>query len=904
MANNLQQEGLTSLDAPLGKRVASALSRRILRINGPCRVILVGLTSAPLVEALLNQACMVELAVLEQSALADMPAGVRAHVGADAWAEGFRSSDMVVASIEMQGRALDIPAHLLVLVARDLEPFPADLLEQASAHGWTLHTSVWTVADSSGEGFRSIAFSRCGVGLPTREAALQANLFALGAALVRVGEDVLVHAQHCGDAWKIFRQQSRCGWLGLAGSYPDHDVDQCEYASSSMEAAAGRELGMLLLSNVSASDELAADRLIAQADAAMKRGGRLVVELGTIDQSLLHGMELRLEEHGFLLDRAWMLRGEATSAIPMERVEVDLKQPLESQWADDGILVILAVKIGASSMVRTAPTDVPNILAFERDYDDPRVVDLIVLRGDRIASASARQRVALQILETASMHSADQGAAICVLLYDIEAVEQERREQILSLAEAYLEAQAKNPTVLRWQVSIAFVIARLEQGAARPAAAIAAYERVLSLDVLEFSPLLATKTVSAALSLGWLKFANGEVGPARGAWRRCVEEARRVALHGEWSEVLGDIEFPETFGLPEFAAVFDEASSAAAALRLSAEAPLRAGLAWDWANRSYLRQITDLHSSVEHQAAWNRELQAGKDWLDGQYRNLTTEVARLTADRSDLSDKNEGLYAAYRLAHSQAEEELERQRQVNIDVLAAYRLAHERAERRHALQKDRYGDLLATYRLSHQDGRRRVSAVYQELEDLRDRHCTLEKKYQEDIQRYADLLVHERASMDGLAAQKHRNYLGLLGAYHLAHRDAMSERVRYLDLVSAYGLASSRASHEIQRLECLLIEARSELAVLRKGLKVADEQQAGGPHERVALAADALVRVVRGSLHGRAVMGADSVAIATDLERITSVVERIPGRRALGSVVLGLYRFARMIFRAPRGEDR
>lgn len=866
--------------------VAEAMAGVVLRLQGPARIVLIGesLSAVMVARFLLAAGCEVELVVDEASALpAEASVGVAVHLGLVAWSAAGGWADVALvmhAPAEIPSHLLDLNVQSLLLVAPFGVAAPGRWWEMAASRGWALHSAAWVMHESI-DGHSTLALARQGVQLGSSTAVLQASLFALGAALVREGDDVLLHAPDTYGAWRIVLEQSRCGWLAVAESHSNAEVARSggHVVGASMDLYDGRPVDFLLASMPSSE---AVGRLLEQAARIVRRSGRLLIGWGGTDVAGWDEKCDQLETFGFAVDRAWLLRGGAQAA-PMSRVELDLSRPLASQWLGDDVLAVLAVRVDGARCVQLPDSDAPNIIAFQRDYHDASIVRLIVAMGHRIESSTLRRVIALRVLDEAPEGSADQGAALCVLLYDRSFMQSAGRPRILRMSEDYLDGRTLNPTAFRWKVSISFALGRLFQGEGRAEDAVRQYEYVLAQDVLQFSPLLGTKTTSAALSLGWLAFARRDLVSARQAWSRCLEEARRLANDSDWRDIVGDPARPETFGMPEFAAVMDEAATAAAALRLTAEVPLRSGLAWEWANRSWRQQIGELRREISRHLAWRDELQQGKDWLDAQYRHLTSEVARLSADRSSAFDQHERDVAACRLAQEQIEEALGHQRRLYADLLAAYRLARHDAEQRCSRQRQQYDDLLANYRLSHANAERQQNHLRDEYERLQAQHAGLLAERDQYRKSASDRLALEVRRV----AEHEARYQGLRSAYRLA-RVHSDERIallqdRYAGVLAAYGTARMHSRREVAELNTHLEEQQARAAELEIQLgRLGDDHEVHrGIHARLVQAASKLGAACGQVMGTSANQPLKGDALAGEMERLAGVINALPLRGLL-----------------------
>jgi hypothetical protein len=635
----------TPLLTPL---LAADLAEYCLRATGPSRVQLIGEALAHLGTPLLAAGCEVSRynAVTPGDAAADMVI---------AWAASGEES-----------RFLAPGAAAVVIVgpagaAQDAEKWVA----QAASLGWRQHPAAFALPGPPDDVTVRV-FARSGVSVTDPASLLRASYHGLAAALVRPGDAVLAMDAAEGDLWRIVLQQSRCSWLGVVDDQPRPAGEPgVEWLGSTQWKPAPRPIDVVVtrLSH----DGTDWSQEVQAAHAALVRSGRLVVAvpLDSGRNPLQRDLLVLLEQSGLVIDRAWW-QSLSRPAGPEQFIEVSRDAAGQLKIDSDSVatadaLVLMAVKVDGPGIAQDPSLKAPNLIAFHRDYLDASVVRLIVAVGLRLESATLRRPIARKVMHEAPVDSADYGAAVCVLLYDPVALEGTGRAELLAAAQRYIDAPAANPTVLRWQVSLAFAAASLHQAGGDLHQAAELYARVLAFDVLAFSPLLGTKTTTAAVRLGWILFGRGELVAARQAWARGLDEARRLASQPDWSAVIGDSDAPEVFAMPEFAAVMDEAGCLASALRLTAETPLRPGLTWQWSNRSLRLQLLEARTEQQRRQIWQDNLQDAKDWLDGQYHQLNAELSRrdqviqaLDATARKLAIENDGVRAAFRLAHRYA----------------------------------------------------------------------------------------------------------------------------------------------------------------------------------------------------------------------------------------------------------
>lgn len=665
---------LTGPSAPLAPLLASDLADYCLRAAGPGRVLLVGPELMHLVGPLLAAGC--EVACIVGGAAQSIPADVVVYASWDAWREDATSVDLVIgwtlAADVLQGALESGAAALVIAALSGRQGESAEWRTQAFALGWQLHPAAFALV-AGFEELTVLALARAGVDAQSPEAMLRAGYHGLAAALIRPGDVVLATDAAQDDAWRILQQQSRCSWLGIASDRqaPSSVEPGMEWMDRTGWRRASKPLDVIITRLLDDGQDWTQELgELQDAEAALVRSGRLVVFVPLVSGRCAQERELMvaLERLGFVIDRAWwqsLARPTGLGQfIEIAKDESDQLAIDPDRAAVADALVLMAVKIGGTGIAQNPALAQPNIVAFQRDYLDASLVRLIVAQGLRLESESLRRTLAMDVVDQAPRNSADFGAALCVLLYDKVAQQGGRRSELLDAAEKYIRGPAINPTALRWQVSLTFAVAALHHASGNLRLAADFYARVIAFDVLQFSPLLGTKTTTAAVRLGWIRFGQGDIVSAREAWSRGLDEARRLSTQSTWSEVVGDENAPETFAMPEFAAVMDEAGRLASALRLTAEVPLRPGLAWQWGNRSWQLQLMEASNVKARRQAWYEQLQDAKDWLDGQYHQLNAELSRraeavdtLMSTNRLLEAENVGVLAAFRLAHLHAEGE-------------------------------------------------------------------------------------------------------------------------------------------------------------------------------------------------------------------------------------------------------
>lgn len=278
----------------------------------------------------------------------------------------------------------------------------------------------------------------------------------------------------------------------------------------------------------------------------------------------------------------------------------------------------------------------PTLVDFAAHYEHPWIVRAIVSVGLRTESRDLRDALAAETLEQSSPSGADRGAALCVRAYGQLASSGGLAAETTHDIDRYCAEPAANPHAARWQISLRYVQGLGWLTSGDRAAAIRSLTACAALDPLVFSPLLATKSVSACWMLGWLAVQDRDEAHAARWWRAGIDHAER-ALHRPWHELTGDLDRPLLFGLREAAQVVDLASQCAAGLHLLPHAAERPGLVAEQVAASMASRLERQERatvSLERTAA---ALQAAADQAWRRCQAAESEVERLRRQLEGLT---------------------------------------------------------------------------------------------------------------------------------------------------------------------------------------------------------------------------------------------------------------------------
>ena len=169
----------------------------------------------------------------------------------------------------------------------------------------------------------------------------------------------------------------------------------------------------------------------------------------------------------------------------------------------------------------------------------------MVQMGERIRHDLKLATLAHWVIVNARADSADRGAAICVLGYQVLAKREiKMAPKIAAFIADYLRVTADehaNRHVLRWRLSLTFLAGRLCELMGDRKNAANWYHAVAGCKWRDFSPVLATKAVAACFFEGRIRLADGEIEQAKSCFAQGLAEAL-AAVKGDLNDIVGNPE--------------------------------------------------------------------------------------------------------------------------------------------------------------------------------------------------------------------------------------------------------------------------------------------------------------------------------------------------------------------------
>lgn len=268
---------------------------------------------------------------------------------------------------------------------------------------------------------------------------------------------------------------------------------------------------------------------------------------------------------------------------------------LESDAAYDVVLVImmrnilsLAENDGATHFQAMPEPGVAGIFRREKKvhldnfdaYENNGIIPGLVVRGMRITADAALENCARVVAGKVRPGSVDQGAALCVIAYQVyERGEAAAQSALLESISGWLKAAGSTPSHLRWQVSLLAVSVRLKLALGRREEALEDALACLAIDPRPYSPLLSTRIFECGFLAATMHICDGNFDAAEPILRRVIENAHTY-FSGSWVDIIGSVEQPIPSGMIESSDALAIASRCGILKTHFDELRSRPGVAW------------------------------------------------------------------------------------------------------------------------------------------------------------------------------------------------------------------------------------------------------------------------------------------------------------------------------------
>lgn len=297
-------------------------------------------------------------------------------------------------------------------------------------------------------------------------------------------------------------------------------------------------------------------------------------------------------------------------------------------------------------------------------YLNPWVVHSMVHVGYRVKSPSLLTSLAERLLAQSPPNSADYGAALCVLAYRrmdrshplVESIS--LVDKILS----YLQVRSDNPHVERWQISLNFALAQLNQQVGATDQARRFYRACAQMDATRFSIHLATKSAESCFMWGWLSLNQGDLADALSAWRAGIMLGDQL-LKRPINEILIHPAYPNRFdhgdGMREFVHALESITQCVNGVHLMMRREGGEPVNWNDVHKSF-RANAEVRTREIGEA--QRKLRIISGQLETTRRDLLNRSEEVVAAHRDLVARTMELAAA-RVALADRSLELDRARE-------------------------------------------------------------------------------------------------------------------------------------------------------------------------------------------------------------------------------------------------
>jgi SAM-dependent methyltransferase len=348
-------------------------------------------------------------------------------------------------------------------------------------------------------------------------------------------------------------------------------------------------------------------------------------------------------------------------------VDPHTREPMSAEW-----WLMVGIKSPFSQaeyqervFENVAPSGHPSV-RYAEEYANPWLGLAMITIGQRASLPALRGDYATTVIEQGPHALADYGAALCVKAYVLLESRLPASTQVDALIEQinrYLDNHAEGATILRWQVSLAYVKAAILRAQGRFEDALHAFVACAGIDAGSFGVHLLTKTTAAWFEAGKLALGLGRRQQALELWTHGLEVGRRL-LSVRLEDILLLPSYPNLFnhgdGIREYALAWDNLARCANGVHLLASGDEIDVHALDASFAAEYETVTrDLLSTRDQLRGRDTALGALRGELYGRTQQLEQAAADILRRDSDLTDTRALLIERTRLLEASAAREQE-----------------------------------------------------------------------------------------------------------------------------------------------------------------------------------------------------------------------------------------------------
>jgi ubiquinone/menaquinone biosynthesis C-methylase UbiE len=306
----------------------------------------------------------------------------------------------------------------------------------------------------------------------------------------------------------------------------------------------------------------------------------------------------------------WLKRPRSINEIPIDQ------EGIEAEWlvAVVSKSPLEGVRVPYEEQVYSAyeQNEAGNALAFRRDYENPWLIRSLVSIGLRTTNAELREKWSRHVVHASHPLSADRGAALCVLAYAVLSgdIVGEQGELLAEIDRYVCEGVGnKNPTVVRWRISLLNVLGLLAMSKGEHAEASRLFGEVGAFPAQQYSHTLLTKPVEASYLQGLLLLADGSAQEAKAVW---WDAFRRISSALGERLIQGYATQPPSFEIRELSTVLTLCARLVVAASNANLSLNRPGVFFDECHADAMAQLKLMDDRLN-------TLAQGKNWLEGKW---------------------------------------------------------------------------------------------------------------------------------------------------------------------------------------------------------------------------------------------------------------------------------------------